>query len=138
MILGLPAIEQSKIKIDINQGIAKILDQEVKLNVNHYKKHSEIRTLKKVSIPAGKEIQLKIKVHDIVRSVHTGICTSTSRDEYFCPQQHTHGRFYCGLNGFFFGLALPASIASSVVSKFGKVAQRIELRDVKSMMSLTV
>src|SRR5271156_807082 len=46
LILGLPAIEQLRILLDINKGVANILGQEIKLNVNNYQKQSEIRTLK--------------------------------------------------------------------------------------------
>ena len=57
IILGLPAIQQLRINLDINNGIVKILDKNFKLSINNYIKKSEIRTKKQETISSGKELK---------------------------------------------------------------------------------
>ena len=54
LILGLPAIEQLKINLDVNNGKVKILNEDFKLLTNNFKKTLEIRTTQKEIIPPGK------------------------------------------------------------------------------------
>ncbi len=60
VILGLPAIEQLKIVPKISEGVVEILNVKYQLKRNTFIKHTEIRTINEIIIPAGKQIQVPV------------------------------------------------------------------------------
>ena len=62
IILGLPAMEQLRIKLDLEKGFATILNKNFKLNLNNFTNHTEIRASKNHTLKPGNEQFIEVEL----------------------------------------------------------------------------